>query len=208
MRFQSPQIAGNYRSTFHALVTIVREERFLGLYKGIASPLVSSLLVALCCHIISVPSLSYFEWDVCDYQQATVGPMNGLVFASYRFFMKIQLENDQTVPTLAQIALAGAGSGIVSSFVTMSSIFKLTEIFLRRLHIGMTTPIELIKIRQQSLLTVTSARTVALQIFRESGIWGLYRGLAVTALRDCGYGAYFLTVSLAVRFQELNCLWL
>jgi hypothetical protein len=31
--------------------------------------------------------------------------------------MKIQVENDKTLPTLTQIALAGAGSGIVSSFV-------------------------------------------------------------------------------------------
>ena len=57
-----------------------------------------------------------------------------------------------------------------------------------------TTPTELIKIRQQSLLTTTSARTVALQIIRESGIRGLYRGITATALRDCGYGAYFAAV--------------
>jgi solute carrier family 25 (mitochondrial carnitine/acylcarnitine transporter), member 20/29 len=49
--------------------------------------------------------------------QATCALMNGLVFASYRFFMKIQLENDKDIPTIAQIALAGAGSGIVSSCV-------------------------------------------------------------------------------------------
>jgi hypothetical protein len=51
--------------------------------------------------------------------QATCALMNGLVFASYRFFMKIQLENDKDIPTIAQIALAGAGSGIVSSYVPL-----------------------------------------------------------------------------------------
>ena len=47
--------------------------------------------------------------------QATVALMNGLVFASYHFLLKLQLPTADTVPTLAQIALAGAGCGIVSS---------------------------------------------------------------------------------------------
>jgi hypothetical protein len=41
VRFQSPAVAGKYRSTFHAITTIMQEERFIGLYKGITSPLVS-----------------------------------------------------------------------------------------------------------------------------------------------------------------------
>ena len=57
-----------------------------------------------------------------------------------------------------------------------------------------TTPSELIKIRQQSLLFPTTARRVALQIFREAGIIGLYRGITATALRDSSYGAYFAAV--------------
>ena len=40
VRFQSPAIARKYHSTFHAITTIIREERFIGLYKGITSPLV------------------------------------------------------------------------------------------------------------------------------------------------------------------------
>jgi len=43
--------------------------------------------------------------------------MNGLVFASYRFLLKLQLRTPDTVPTIAQIALAGAGCGIISSYV-------------------------------------------------------------------------------------------
>ncbi|KAF8159263.1 carnitine/acyl carnitine carrier [Crassisporium funariophilum] len=149
VRFQNPDIAGKYHSTLHAITTIIREERFTGLFKGITSPL------------------------------ASVALMNGVVFASYRFFMKAQLESSNSIPTIAQIALAGAGSGIVSSIVT--------------------TPVELIKIRQQSLLTQTTARAVALQIFREAGISGLYRGLVSTALRDCGYGAYFASYEVTRR---------
>ncbi|KAK0452747.1 mitochondrial carrier domain-containing protein [Desarmillaria tabescens] len=142
VRFQNPEMTGKYRSTMHALATIIKEERFIGMYKGITSPL------------------------------ATAALMNGLVFASYRFFMKIQLENSSSIPTLTQIALAGAGSGIVSSIVT--------------------TPTELIKIRQQSLLVPSSTYEVAMDILRRNGIRGLYRGIGATALRDLGYGSYFL----------------
>ncbi|KAJ3487069.1 hypothetical protein NLJ89_g11751 [Agrocybe chaxingu] len=87
VRFQNPSVSGRYHSTLHAIFTIVREERFIGLFKGITSPL------------------------------ATVALMNGLVFASYRFFMKLQLPHADAVPTITQITLAGAGSGIVSSCV-------------------------------------------------------------------------------------------
>ncbi|KAF9454417.1 carnitine/acyl carnitine carrier [Macrolepiota fuliginosa MF-IS2] len=150
VRFQNPEVSGRYSSTFNTITTIIREERFIGLFKGITSPLVS---VAL---------------------------MNGLVFASYRFFMKLQLDNPGSIPTLTQITLAGAGSGIVSSIIT--------------------TPIELIKIRQQSSLTPTTANSVAWEIYRHYGIRGLYRGVTATALRDCGYGAYFFAYEATRRF--------
>jgi hypothetical protein len=61
-----------------------------------------------------------------------------------------------------------------------------------------TTPTELIKIRQQNLLIPTKARLVLYQIFRESGIVGLFRGYTATCLRDCGYGPYFAVVSFYV----------
>ncbi|KAK0489448.1 carnitine/acyl carnitine carrier [Armillaria novae-zelandiae] len=150
VRFQNPDMTGKYRSTMHALGTIIKEERFIGLYKGITSPL------------------------------ATAALMNGLVFASYRLFMKIQLENNSSIPTLTQIALAGAGSGIVSSIVT--------------------TPTELIKIRQQSLLVPSSTYEVIVDILRKNGIRGLYRGMTATALRDLGYGSYFLAYEATSRF--------
>lgn len=47
--------------------------------------------------------------------QAAVALMNGLVFASYRFLLSIQLDNSSSMPTMSQIALAGAGCGVVSS---------------------------------------------------------------------------------------------
>ena len=107
VRFQNPAVASKYHSTIHAITSIVREERFVGLYKGIMAPLVNDFF--------GFPKRRRlkFEW------QATVALMNGLVFASYRFLLKIQLDNPTSIPTIAQIALAGAGSGIVSSYVTV-----------------------------------------------------------------------------------------
>ncbi|ESK90703.1 mitochondrial carnitine acylcarnitine carrier protein cacl [Moniliophthora roreri MCA 2997] len=150
VRFQSPEFTHKYRSTFHAITTIAREERFLGLYRGITSPI------------------------------ATAALLNGLVFASYRFLLKFQLDSPTAAPTLSQIALAGAGCGIISSIIT--------------------TPTELIKIRQQSLTTPTTARQVAWNILRKDGLRGLYRGMTSTALRDLGYGAYFWAYEATCRY--------
>ncbi|KAJ3759118.1 carnitine/acyl carnitine carrier [Lentinula raphanica] len=150
VRFQSPEFAQRYSSTTNAFTTIVREEKFVGLFKGITSPL------------------------------AAVALMNGLVFASYRFFLKVQLNDNSEIPTLSQIALAGTGCGVISSVIT--------------------TPTELIKIRQQSLTIPTSAKQVAWDIFKRSGVRGLYRGVTSTILRDSGYGAYFWAYEATCRY--------
>jgi solute carrier family 25 carnitine/acylcarnitine transporter 20/29 len=109
--------------------------------------------------------------------QLTVALMNGLVFASYNFFLRLQCPGIADA-SLAQITLAGVGSGIVSAVVT--------------------TPTELIKIRQQQFTGASTARGVAAGIVRAGGIAGLYRGALATALRDCGYGAYFASVRLGL----------
>ncbi|KAL5513443.1 hypothetical protein ACEPAH_3842 [Sanghuangporus vaninii] len=151
VRLQNPEVSSKYRSTFHAFSTVIREERFRGLYKGIASPMLSC------------------------------APLNGLVFASYHSFMRMQLKHPDHEPTIQQIGLAGVGTGIVSSSITC--------------------PIELIKIRQQNIVDrQPSAREVALDIIRKNGIRGLYRGIVPTALRDFGYGAYFATYEAACRY--------
>jgi len=151
VRFQSPQWNERYnRGTFNALATIVREERFSGLYKGVTSPLVSFAL------------------------------LSGLLFSSYRFLVKIQVENENSIPTIAQVTLAGIGCGMINSFIT--------------------APTELIKTRQQSLLTPSSTWAVTMQILKSSGIRGLYRGLTATFLRDTSYGAYFASYELSCRF--------
>ncbi|KAJ7173590.1 carnitine/acyl carnitine carrier [Mycena filopes] len=153
VRLQTPELAGHYAgSTARAIATIVQEERVLGLYKGITSPLPSA--------------------------QLTVALMNGLVFASYNFFLRLQSPITADA-SLAQITLAGVGSGVVSAIVT--------------------TPTELIKIRQQQCTGSSTARGVAAGIFKAGGLAGLYRGATATALRDCGYGAYFAAYEATAR---------
>ncbi|KLO10969.1 carnitine/acyl carnitine carrier [Schizopora paradoxa] len=150
VRFQNPEIAGRYRSTFQAFGTILREERITGLYKGMLSPMVS------------------------------YAPLNGLLFASYRFLMRCQLESEDDEPTIAQVALAGAGTGVMGSFITC--------------------PIEVLKIRQQSSLeSQLSVRHLAREIWQKNGIQGFYRGITVSILRDIGYGAYFGTYEATCR---------
>ncbi|KAF7289409.1 hypothetical protein HMN09_01334200 [Mycena chlorophos] len=150
VRLQTPELSGHYAgSTLGAIATIVREERVLGLYKGIASPLL------------------------------TVALMNGLVFASYNFFLRLQCPGSTDNASLSQITLAGVGSGIVSAVVT--------------------TPTELIKIRQQQCTGDTTARGVAAEIIRAGGVRGLYRGAIATAGRDIGYGAYFASYEATAR---------
>ncbi|KAJ6624872.1 mitochondrial carrier domain-containing protein, partial [Mycena sp. CBHHK59/15] len=106
--------------------------------------------------------------------------MNGLVFASYGFFLRLQVGGGGAADaSLTQVALAGVGSGVVSAIIT--------------------TPTELIKIRQQQCVGASSARGVAAGIVRAAGVRGLYRGAGATAWRDCGYGAYFAAYEATCR---------
>jgi solute carrier family 25 carnitine/acylcarnitine transporter 20/29 len=141
-------------------VTITREERLHGLFKGISSPL------------------------------ATAPVMNGMLFATYHFFTKLQMRHDNDdaqdqQPTLGQIFLAGSYCGLASTLLT--------------------TPIELIKIQQQKQqqqqhletgrASPASARAVALHVYRAGGIRALYHGLSATIWRDVGgFGLYFYGV--------------
>lgn len=109
VRLQNPEVASKYRSSIHAFTTIVREERVRGLFRGITSPLVRTLPA------ISVGVLTI----VIDTVQLTTAPLNGVVFAAYRFFLKIQLDDPTIPPSLFQVTLAGVGCGLLASCVVV-----------------------------------------------------------------------------------------
>ncbi|WOO79346.1 Mitochondrial basic amino acids transporter [Vanrija pseudolonga] len=115
--------------------------------------------------------------------KGVMSPMlNGVIFSSYSFGMKIQHTPEGQEPTLWQIMLAGAGSGVAASLLTC--------------------PIELVKIQQQSLPPTQnpSAWQVTKDIVRQSGVRGLYRGMTATICRDLAYGPYFFTYEGLCRF--------
>ncbi|KAJ7708705.1 mitochondrial carrier domain-containing protein [Mycena rosella] len=156
VRLQKPELAGRYRgSTARAIAKIVQEERVAGLFKGISSPL------------------------------AAAGLLNGAVFSAYALLLDIQVlgtgGTDPARASLAQVALAGAGSGIGATLIT--------------------TPTELVKIRQQQCTgpRAAAAGAVVADLVRGVGVRGLFRGALATALRDCGYGAYFVAYEATAR---------
>lgn len=77
-----------YNGTVNCFLTIIREEKVTGLYKGMASPLVG------------------------------VGLVNALLFGVYGLFLNSMMTKDQSSPTLTQIFLAGSGSGLVNSIIS------------------------------------------------------------------------------------------
>jgi hypothetical protein len=147
-------------------------------------------------HYVSNGVCSYryrvFRTGVYKAMQATCALLNGLVFSSYRFLMKAQMSDAQTTPTLTQIFFAGAGTGIIGSYVVSAVRYMLV---LNLAHSIIVTPTELVKVRQQSLLTPISTRQMIRRIVQQDGIRGLYRGITATGLRDVGYGYYFFAVS-------------
>ncbi|KAI0693388.1 mitochondrial carrier [Cerioporus squamosus] len=181
VRFQNPQTASRYRSATHAFFTIVREERIRGLYRGITAPLVRPRTRR------TPTQLTDCRATLPPHTQAGAPPLNGLVFSSYRSLLHAQLDDASATPTLTQVNLAGAGTGIISSLIT--------------------TPAELIKIHQQSLVRTTGSasvpplrdRDVILHLWRTHGLRGFYRGITATALRDTGYGAYFAAYEATLR---------
>ncbi|PWN23807.1 mitochondrial carrier [Microstroma glucosiphilum] len=106
-----------------------------------------------------------------------VAAMNACIFGSYGLVLRYQGGSEAGGgATLGQIFLAGCASGVISSLLT--------------------TPIELIKIREQLDCSTKGAKpqtlTIIKQLWAKRRLAGLYRGLGATCLRDLGYGPYFL----------------
>ncbi|KAE8215218.1 hypothetical protein CF327_g1484 [Tilletia walkeri] len=143
-----------YRNAMDAFRIIVKEEKFVGLYKGIAGPLLG------------------------------VAIMNASVFGCYSLALRAQLGANTSIEdaSLGQIMLAGMASGVMTALIT--------------------TPIDLLKIRQQNdTRAPTSSSPIAIvrDIVRRRGITGLFRGYGATCIRDLGYGPYFFTYELINR---------
>ena len=114
VRFQNPANTGRYTSTFDAFKQIVRKEQTQSLFRGIAAPMVRVSL-----HKIFTSVLMDSE------MQAGCAFLNGIIFGTYGLLMRAQLNDSNDKPTLRQIALAGAGSGMFASYVpTMPFLWR------------------------------------------------------------------------------------
>lgn len=102
-----PLLAIHYTGTLNAFGRIVREERVVGLYKGVLSPMVREELI-----------------------QLGVAAMNASIFFLYDASLAmLQGAHARTVePTLAQTFLAGMASGIGSALITSPmELFKIQQ---------------------------------------------------------------------------------
>ncbi|GAA5838063.1 hypothetical protein JCM9279_004115 [Rhodotorula babjevae] len=113
-----------------------------------------------------------------------VALMNASVFTSYKFAMNAMLPHPDAEATLAQVALAGSASGVFTSFIT--------------------TPIDRLKILQQSTSVGQARQPSLLSLVRSLPPTSLYRGWTATVLRDTGYGPYFLVYEYVVRGGTLG----
>lgn len=120
-----------------------------------------------------------------------VAVMNASIFGLYQMSLQFQQRHGlfastavESVPNLTQIMVAGMMSGLGSSVIT--------------------SPIDLIKIREQMQTETRGARPdtyrVFLDVLRHEGLRkGLFRGWCTTAVRDLGYGPYFFSYELINR---------
>ncbi|KAK9766915.1 hypothetical protein K7432_003632 [Basidiobolus ranarum] len=86
-RLQIEGASSRFKGPLDCLVQTVRHEGFLGLYKGMASPLVG------------------------------ISAVNALLFAAYSRLKTVQLTNPEDTLTIGQIAIAGAGAGAINSIL-------------------------------------------------------------------------------------------
>ncbi|KAF9402402.1 hypothetical protein BGZ94_004943 [Podila epigama] len=157
-RLQIEGPSGRFSGPMDCLRKTIQNEGFLGLYKGMASPLVG------------------------------VAAVNALLFAAYSNLKKIQEPYPGARLTLNQIALAGAGAGIVNAVLA--------------------SPVELLKIKMQaqygagSTVRYSGPIDCARQLIKEHGIrHGLMRGYWITVLREIpGYAGFYAGFEGMKRF--------
>ncbi|CAG8480379.1 3327_t:CDS:2 [Scutellospora calospora] len=164
MQSDSPSNTLYKSSTLKNLMKMKQTEGFKSFFKGVGSPIIG---------------LAF---------------LNSILFTSYgsilRLFEKID-KSSQRIPSLAQVYVAGFGSGIACFIVS--------------------TPTELVKCRAQAVkqkdLTMTSSTTwnVFKDVIQTRGVRGLYQGGLITIIRDApGYGVYFWTYEVLKRSMNVT----
>lgn len=143
------QTQPQYRGPVHCASHLIQTSGFFSLYRGLASPLVGSILEN------AILFAGY------DYLKKAVGTLCG-----------VGQHPGQPSMGLSHLACSGALAGCLAAFVL--------------------TPVELVKCRlqaQSSTLQAGGSLSLAIQIWKTTGLRGLYVGHSTTILREAGGGA-------------------
>ncbi|KAJ2600283.1 hypothetical protein GGF39_001861 [Coemansia sp. RSA 1721] len=145
-----------FKGPVDCLVKTVKNEGILGLYKGMGSPLVG------------------------------IAAVNSLLFWAYSHGKRLQTGSSSVEPTLGQIAIAGAGAGVVNSILA--------------------SPVELLKVRLQvqygNAGNTASSGPVALgrHLASQFGVRGIMWGFWATVAREIpAYAAFYSAFEFAKR---------
>ncbi|KAJ2830559.1 hypothetical protein IWW50_000214 [Coemansia erecta] len=154
--------AGVFKGPIDCLLKTVRNEGVLGLYKGMASPLVG------------------------------IAAVNSLLFWAYSYAKTLQTGSADITPTLGQVAIAGAGAGIVNSVLA--------------------SPVELLKVRLQVQYSTGEGAKVfrgpvplARHLVQQFGARGIAWGFWATVAREIpAYAAFYTGFEFTKRrFADL-----
>ncbi|OZJ04691.1 hypothetical protein BZG36_02551 [Bifiguratus adelaidae] len=211
VRLQSKELAASYKGTWHCFSTIIGQEKFVGLYKGMASPAVG------------------------------VAVTNAFVFGVYAFLIDVQLgrvsdpQKAVADPSLLNIFFAGVGTGIANSLIT--SPMELVKIRLQNQRITPTGQFAALAqyrpnfsaltlhhssitfnnksstVASRSLTSVSASSPSSQAAFsgpsdcivktlRHGGIRAFYKGLFPTIMRETSFGPYFLSYELLCRSMQ------
>ncbi|KAJ2771231.1 hypothetical protein IWQ56_001868 [Coemansia nantahalensis] len=154
MQIEGP---GVFRGPVDCLLKTVRNEGLLGMYKGMASPLVG------------------------------IAAVNSLLFWAYSLGKTLQTGSPAATPTLGQVAIAGAGAGVVNSVLA--------------------SPVELLKVRLQaqygspgSAPAFRGPVALARHLVRQFGARGIAWGFWATVAREIpAYAAFYTGFEFAKR---------
>ncbi|CAG8667485.1 6421_t:CDS:10, partial [Acaulospora morrowiae] len=140
-----------YHNAMDCCKSIIRNESFLGFYRGVNSPLLG------------------------------IGICNATLFSVNSKLRRLVSGGDTTrTLSLREVGASGALTGAVMAFIN--------------------TPVELLKVQLQTQHTVNASVSkpykgvvdAGIQIFKNRGIAGLYRGITITILRDIpSFATYF-----------------
>ncbi|PKU86368.1 Mitochondrial arginine transporter BAC2 [Dendrobium catenatum] len=188
--------------------SILRSEGPAALYRGMAAPLASVAFQHMQGFIWRNETYSYFtnlDWpkagstaggtDSCLHWFEFI-PHNAMVFQVYAVLSRAcDLDKKNEPPSYKSVALGGFGTGALQSFLL--------------------SPVELVKIRLQ-LQTLNHHHhscgksegplTIAKRILQTEGLRGIYRGFAITILRDApAHAVYFWTYEYAREHLHPGC---